>query len=372
MKFADRPIFILGCHKSGTSLLRSLLDSHDKLFAVPIESHFFRLTGRWVAYPLGRAPSSSLSLEEKRAALSAWIRNRNSLPYHPQRQFADSVTTGRWAEDTFESVLASSYDEHSGSEDARLFKAYVQAMHAALGLEGDFVDKRVVEKSVEHAEFAPLIKNLFPGATFVHIVRNPYANLVALRKKLKRYPFIVRELFAMYSSFYQAQLHRQVLPDYHVLKYEDLVKHPECEMRRVASVLDIPFTPSLLTPTSLGVPWAGNSTSKRSFEGVSTAPLETWQEAITPNEIALVSALLGDGMGDFGYERLEAKRRGLVRRADNEGPIAYALNRLLYSYLMLWNKNLGSLGGLPVSADARAYSKQAKHALPQRDTRVKH
>src|SRR5512139_3164150 len=38
----DSPVFIAGHPKSGTSLLRSVLDSHPELVAYPEESQFFR------------------------------------------------------------------------------------------------------------------------------------------------------------------------------------------------------------------------------------------------------------------------------------------------------------------------------------------
>ena len=51
----SRPIFLLGCHKSGTSLLRSLLDGHPDLFVIPIETHFFQATGHWTDYRMRRS-----------------------------------------------------------------------------------------------------------------------------------------------------------------------------------------------------------------------------------------------------------------------------------------------------------------------------
>ena len=44
------PIFILGSHKSGTSLLRSLLDGHPELYVIPFETHFMASLGRWIKY----------------------------------------------------------------------------------------------------------------------------------------------------------------------------------------------------------------------------------------------------------------------------------------------------------------------------------
>jgi len=36
------PIFLLGSHKSETSLLRALLDGHKDLFVFPTETHLFK------------------------------------------------------------------------------------------------------------------------------------------------------------------------------------------------------------------------------------------------------------------------------------------------------------------------------------------
>lgn len=42
IELRDRPIFICGHPKSGTSLLRNLLDFHPQLVVYPEESRFFR------------------------------------------------------------------------------------------------------------------------------------------------------------------------------------------------------------------------------------------------------------------------------------------------------------------------------------------
>ena len=44
----EHPIFLVGAHKSGTSLLRSILDGHPELFTVPFESHYFQNMHYWV------------------------------------------------------------------------------------------------------------------------------------------------------------------------------------------------------------------------------------------------------------------------------------------------------------------------------------
>ena len=60
------PVFILGSHKSGTSLLRSLLDSHPELYVIPFETHFMASLGRWVQYSYRRqTPHENVKFSEK-------------------------------------------------------------------------------------------------------------------------------------------------------------------------------------------------------------------------------------------------------------------------------------------------------------------
>ena len=88
----DNPIFILGCHKSGTTLLRNLLDGHKDLFAVPTETHFLANIGYWVKYSYRKQLPFKLSIEESKQRLIDWIDLRNNK----ENLIADGFTSGKW------------------------------------------------------------------------------------------------------------------------------------------------------------------------------------------------------------------------------------------------------------------------------------
>ena len=69
----DKPIFILGCTKSGTTLMRNLFDGHPDLFVIPFESHFFQNTGRGIEYSYRRTRPTSRTIEDKKEGLISWI-----------------------------------------------------------------------------------------------------------------------------------------------------------------------------------------------------------------------------------------------------------------------------------------------------------
>jgi hypothetical protein len=88
------PIFIVGCHRSGTTLLRYLLDAHPAL-ACPPESKFLAALGDVLTYPqamrglasLGVAPDRLLS--DVRAVVEAYF--REYAVRHGKRRWIDKT-----------------------------------------------------------------------------------------------------------------------------------------------------------------------------------------------------------------------------------------------------------------------------------------
>jgi len=298
----NRPIFIFGSHKSGTSLLRSLLDGSDELFVVPIEAHFFQYSGFWVDYALRQTLPRQYTFDEWLENLVQYIKHTNQKTLEKSRT-SDNVLANVWNEAVFSAELNERAKIPFQQGDFRaMFDIYVEAIHVSLfGIPPSA--RRFVEKSVENAEFAPLLKRLYPDAYFVHLVRNPYATLVAIRKHItrQRYPVLRNALAALRNSYYYLYQNPLAVENYRVIRYEDLVLHPHQTMQDLADFLDIKFTPALVKPTVLGKPWGGNSTSQKNFNGISTKPLSYWKDEIYPLETQLITRLFHHVIRDYGY-----------------------------------------------------------------------
>ena len=317
-----KPIFLLGCHKSGTSLLRSLLDGHRDLFVLPREAHFFPYAGYWVDYPLRRAwprDSDKTTLIQSLKQLID-MQNTNTDPYGDAPGFG-GYDVQRFVQ-FFENCQACTLREQ--------FASYIRARYYALF--GTYLPKsaRIVEKSVENAEYAPVLRSMFPDSKFVHIVRNPYATLVSIRrsKSKGRYPYLARIVGSLYNSYYHLFKNVATLDRYLVIRYEDLVSEPRTTMQQVVEFLDISFVEDLLQPTRLGRPWHGNSVSNQSFQGISKAPLSNWKKQVHHLEVELVNRIAQPVLDKYGYERLEPAR-SRWRPMPGEGPRTYLKNRFL-------------------------------------------
>lgn len=322
-----QPIFILGSHKSGTSLLRNLLDGASELFVVPCEAHFFQYGGYWVDYALRSSIPSRLTFEELVESFTELAKASNERT--SQTSPVDLV--GRWDIERFNSYLRMKGQVTYRESGFRGFlDTYIEAIHVSLCGDVPSAD-RFAEKSVENAEFASLLVNLYPDAAFLHIIRNPYATIVSLRKHMGhgRYPFLGGAINALNNSYYYLYKNLKLLPKYKVIRYEDLVKAPREVMEQVADFIQIEFVQALLEPTVMGMPWIGNSSSDRGFEGVSTEPVVRYQHEIRPLETALINLLFSHVLVDYGYHR-RSDHPSPYLPCPREHPRTYLANRWLW------------------------------------------
>lgn len=305
----DQPIFILGAHKSGTSLLRSIFDGHPNIFAIPIEAHFFQILQYWIDYAfLKKNRPRQLSKKEFIHNATGAIKYSNTED-NPK---GDGISANLFDIDSFvtyiEDKLSSAGDPES--DLATYFTAYSQAIHfSAYGTELER-SKRILEKSVENAELAIDLKQVFPNASFIHILRNPYSNLVSMRKfrmhnkKTENYPWLGYDFRSLYNSCYFLYRNRKLIPNYHVVQYESLVKQPQSVIKELCKNINIEFQNSMLLPTYRGQKWTGNSTFPTQFNEISSSNVERYKSDISSLEICLVNKYMKHVIEDFEYEIL--------------------------------------------------------------------
>ncbi len=334
-----QPLFLLGAHKSGTTLLRSLFDGTDGYFAVPIESHFFEHLRWWTDYPMVRTKDAQgnkmnpdkVSQEQFITNVKYWIRRYNGS----SDSQSDALPGGVLNEDLFDRRI----EQTCGNEVRDLFENYMAAIYHCLHNAELPEDIVTVEKTVANTEFAVDLARLFPDAKFIHIIRNPYSNLVSIRNYVKKalgrggFPSLIRPFRALYNSWFFMYRNRRFFNSvntYSIVKYEELVSDPKATMKLLCTNLDLPFDESLLSPTYLSKPWHGNSTKIKKFEGITSSRLNTWQEEIEHVEIALINKYLSHVLREYGYEEVGLSKSP-YRPAQNE-LTHYLENRFLLRY----------------------------------------
>lgn len=208
----------------------------------------------------------------------------------------------------------------------------MNAIYESLTSNKNSGDPIFVEKTPSNEEYAKELRNWFPGSTFFHVLRNPYANIYSKRKGEKRPHSLRKRVYRPTAkSLYFMERNDRYLEEHYIVKYEDLVSKTEKTMRWVAKCIGVDFDDILLRPTILGEPWGGNSRSvDESFEGIDRRPLTVWKENISDLDVALVNRYFSEFMKKRKYElRPSSSTKWLPLKW--EMPHNYIRNRFLLS-----------------------------------------
>ncbi len=280
----ERPIIVVGCPRSGTTLLQLMLHSHRRI-AVPPETRFVI-----DAYDR-RREFGDLRDPANRRALGEWITKRRESVFHDLGLDADAVT---------EEIVSG--PPTLGSALATVFQAYARRHGKAR-----WGDKRPTY--IQHLDH---ILRLFPDAQVVHVIRDG-RDCVASLKEMSWYKKDTNHAISTWAQAVDAgrRAARTLGPSsYHELRYEDLVADPEAVLRELCGFLEEEYDPAMTEPSRVAktaVP-AQKHWHERTHGAVTTGRIRSWEQRLDPAEIALAEAALGGRMREYGYEPSDVPR----------------------------------------------------------------
>lgn len=302
---ADRtnaPIFVVGASRSGTALIRSVLNRHECIH-IAGETHYFDDLRR----KLGDAATRPLSQSEMELCA------RYFLPL-AHRPYGHGGTVNAAP------LAASRLHEEAARLDVG-GDGYLEAfcrLHANLERRPSRL-RRWGEKTPRHVFRLPEIFERYPNAQVIAIIRDPRAVVASYRDwhlhqhgeeadegyaqeaRRTRHSYDPGIISMMWRAAARAAIeaHRQHGRDRVLLqRYEDLVSEPEATCRHVSGWLGLPFSSAMLD-----VPL--HNSSFEAFDesaGVRKEPVDRWKRILRPKEIAIVQHWSRKEMQQFGYE----------------------------------------------------------------------
>lgn len=299
---AARPVFVVGVHRSGTTLLRDLLDGHPALSVLPAEGTWpTRLRPKLQQLPEAeRLPA--LGQEWLRRLANPvnqppyWLLDRTAEDESPYVRFARALMAWHAAVDeTAEGwrphlavVLAYAWCTRDASEEVRWW----------------------VEKTPTNERHLAEMRRAFPGAKVLHIVREPLAVYASHRRleESARGAFAARrEVLRNLAATYRLAIERtrRPRPEHRLLRYEELCAAPERVMGEVAAFLGIDPHPVLAQPTVAGMAARSNSVFADADDGAPDSGIRLPDPARAPALAAedreLVAACTGRLAEQLGY-----------------------------------------------------------------------
>lgn len=268
-------LFVVGCPRSGTTLLQRMLDAHPQL-CVANDTYFVH-----------RFIETSVSQDLIDRLVSYHRFHRFGLPEQRVKELGAQFLNYR----DFISALYAEYARIHG-------KVYAG------------------EKSPSYVKHLPLLHHLFPNAKFIHLIRDGRDVALSLKdwapKKTRgpaRFGIWSDEPLAVSALWWKWQVNqgrvegsKLARPLYCEVRYEDLVSQTETVLHGVTTFLELPFDSKMLRF------FEGKKDGTRGLSAKSawlppTPGLRHWRSQMSRKEIELFEALAGNLLSTLNYER---------------------------------------------------------------------
>jgi hypothetical protein len=305
-----RPVFVLGCGRSGTKLLYHTLLSAGGFANYHAESNAFNLVGLRFGNLAKR--------ENRRDLLDHWLRSKL---FH---------RSGLTREEIEPRIM----EECRNAGD--FLRILMETIARKQGVD------RWAECTPLHLLYLPLIKKLFPDALIVHIIRDGRDVAVSLDRIgwIKPFPWDSKRRLLAPAIFWKwivrkgRRYGRRMGSDYFEVHYEDVVEKPHETLARIGKFIDHDLDYDRIQQNAQGSMIDPNTSFRGDGEEKEANPVGRWKAVLTAEQIAQVESLIGDELESIGY--------ALVQPADQKhSSLPVSLMGLLYPIVFdvkLWLK----------------------------------
>lgn len=296
-------IFVVGASRSGTSLMRHLLERSPRI-ALARENHFLGhlRAGEGARYYFRRA--GDLASDDTIGAIVEMI---YSGEYGRQSRMREVSTFWKWLvenvprNDMERRLLATERNERG------LFVAFLRA----------YADGRgrpiIGEKTPAHIAYVDTLLEWFPQGRVVHMLRDPravYVSDLRRRRGKLRKPYswfarvpgllplmiLVQTAWVWRNAVRRRRAYLKRFPDrYRVVRFEDLVRAPDATLRELYAFLGVEM-PQDATDVSVV-----SSGFRRGEHGLDAGAADRWREHIGAPSRRLLELVLRRPMREVGY-----------------------------------------------------------------------
>tara|TARA_R110002050_G_scaffold222726_3_gene358510 strand:- start:2762 stop:3769 length:1008 start_codon:yes stop_codon:yes gene_type:complete len=280
-KKGESPFFLIGSGRSGTTLLRTILNQHPDI-CIPPESH-------------GAIPNAVKQYYI--GGESGWQR----LISLSIGEFLRHTNFKLWKTD-LQKNISELYELSPEKQSLRsiidyIYQEYIKKHKIGASRWGD--------KTPFNTLRLKWILKLYPNAKFVFVLRDPRAVASSFRKS-EINPHLHESALRWKASIKAFEkLGQNSKSNTLLLKYEDLVMEPEAIIRKVCLFLNIEFQTTMLTERRA---FSGDGTiahHKNSQRKINRTSLEKWREFLSKEEIKNIESITGSLLTNYGYSKFE-------------------------------------------------------------------
>ena len=284
-------VFIVGCPRSGTTLLRHIVSAHPEIVITP-EAHWIP---RWFEQRKGLTPEGRVTPELVPALLA-------------HRKFP----LFRLGPEELLSLAGTDQPMSYASFVTGIFDLYGKARAKEL----------VGNKTPDSVRRMNTLHSLWPQARFVHLIRDGRDVALSLMnwasvqsKKPGTFPTWNHDPVSTSAFWWELNVRRgreageSLGPElYREVRYESLVGHPEQECAALCDFLGLKYDEAMLHYHEAFVETAGGEGAGHGWEPITTG-LRNWKTQMAADDVERFEAAVGDLLGELGYPRAFARPR---------------------------------------------------------------
>ena len=276
---SDRPIFIVGAARSGTTLLQYMLRSHPEISLPTSESHFF------IPFYKQIKEFGNLSNKDNIRALLEEI-------YTSRKYFFDEDVHGiKYDADS----LAEIFYEKGYSTLPELISGIFQENAKAEG------KTRWGDKTPYYILHLDIILEMFPEAQIIHIIRDGRdCALSMLERKWDLQIFNIYHAAYIWNRYVTAgQDFGAIHPDrYFEIRYEDILNKPKLSMEKLCNFLNIQFDDSVINFRKSD----GSGKTPLLAKPLQKSNQGKWKSRMSEKQLEVFESLAGPTLTNCGYE----------------------------------------------------------------------
>jgi hypothetical protein len=258
--------FIVGVQRSGTTMLSVLLGNHPDIF-----------------------------MEEKVNAFRIIASYQNMVDLLPFNLDIDQKSFQKWIVENDKSDRIGRLVDKNAIDNGQNYKESLRLAISKTLSENNC--KVWGDKAPNLQHYIAELLLLIPDAKIIHIVRDGRATAASMTQRSYRNLKLSAQMWV--DGNVCGLVNEQVLgkEQYRIVRYEDLLRKPEEEMKSLCAFLGVEFNPSVLNLSDQET--NGKEYVKQFFD---TSKIDQWKDQLTSKQIDIVEEIQGPTLKKFAYE----------------------------------------------------------------------
>jgi len=273
MNRIQNPIFVVGAQRSGSTLLRLILNAHSEI-AIPEEARFLMplLKKKYLHHSFsGESLKALIEYLSLNPQFKLW--HYDSTELFEQLFQMDSLTV--------KELMDCMYTSYSKSEN-----------------KSRWGDKSLFFRSID------ILYGMFPNSRFIHIVRDGRDVFHSWRKMDPSKDNVAVTALDWYYKLYRIERSFNRLPQENrmTIRYEDLLQQPQTTIHSLCSFVGLDYQPGMLDFYQRSHNYVGAHHSELIFQPLNARNCYKWKKNLSQREIRVYSLLARHPLARYGYE----------------------------------------------------------------------